>query len=293
LKLVRETNEITFRDWEEIMLSGQKQNAWKLPALLNLTLGGMGAGYYLIALLLILPHSADWTQSLVQTAMFKLLGPLLVIVGLLSLTVEAGHPFKSIYLLTNLRNSWMSREALAAGIFILAAGLDWLMPSPMLRCIAGLAALVFIIAQGMIVWRASGVFTWNTPVVPWFFLTCALLTGSGVMLLVSRIFSTSSWVSLPFVTVIIAISNSIVWLVYLKTPGEVFQRETKPLRQMSHIARTLGVGHALPIALLVIALTMPLPLVIPLAGAALIFGGVIQKSEFAFEASSMRSVMQK
>ena len=275
------------------MLSGQKQNAWKMPAVLNLTLGGMGAGYYLIALLLIVPHSADWTQSLAQAAMLKLLGPLLVCIGLLSLTVEAGHPFKSIYLLTNLRHSWMSREALAALVFILAAVLDWLTPGAILRGIAGLAALVFILAQGMIVWRASGVFTWNTPVVPWFFLTCALATGCGVMLVVGRVFSTSSWVSLSLVTVVITILNSIVWLVYLNTPGEVFQRETKPLRQMSHIARTLGVGHALPIALLLIALTMPMPFVIPVAGVALIFGGVIQKSEFAFEASTMRSVIQK
>jgi hypothetical protein len=98
---------------------------------------------------------------------------------------------------------------------------------------------------------------------------------------------------LPLVTVIIAILNSISWLVYLNTPGEVFQRETKPLRQMSHMARTLGVGHALPIVLLLIALTMPMPFVIPVAGVALIFGGVIQKSAFAFEASAMRSLIQK
>ncbi len=275
------------------MLSGQKQNAWKLPALLNLTLGGMGAGYYLIALLAILSPGAAGTQSLVQTAVFKLLGPLLVCIGLLSLTVEAGHPFKSIYLLTNLRHSWMSREALAALVFILAAVLDWLMPDAILRGIAGLAALVFILAQGMIVWRASGVFTWSTPVVPWFFLTCALATGSGVMLVVGRVFGTSAWVSLPLVTVIFTIVNSIVWLVYLSTPGEIFQRETKPLRQISHMARTLGVGHALPIALLLIAWAMPMPFVIPAAGLALIFGGVIQKSEFAFEAGTMRSMIRK
>ena len=275
------------------MLSGQKQNAWKIPAVLNLTLGGMGAGYYLIALLLIVPHSADWIQSLAQAALFKLLGPLLVCIGLLSLTVEAGHPFKSIYLLTNLRHSWMSREALAALVFILAAVLDWLTPGAILRGIAGLAALVFILAQGMIVWRASGVFTWNTPAVPWFFLTCALATGCGVMLVVGRVFSTSSWLSLPLVTVVITILNALVWLVYLNTPGEVFQRETMPLRHMSHMARTLGVGHALPVALLLIAWAMPLPFIVPVAGVALIFGGVIQKSEFAFQASTMRSLVQK
>ena len=140
------------------MESGHKQTSWKIPAVLNLTLGGMGAGFYLIALLLIFPpQGADMTQVFVQTAVFKLLGPLLVSVGLISLTTEAGHPLKSIYLLVNLRHSWMSREALAGGIFILAAGLDWLIPSLILKIIAASAAFVFILAQGMIVWRASGV----------------------------------------------------------------------------------------------------------------------------------------
>lgn len=275
------------------MLSGQKQDAWKLPALLNLTLGGMGAGQYLIGLLLSMPHSAHSAELLMQAALFKLLGPLLVLVGLVSLTIEAGHPSKSIYLLTNLRHSWMSREALAGVIFILAAALDWLMPGPMLRGIAGLAALAFILAQGMIVWRAQGVLTWNTLVVPWFFLTCALVTGSGVMLVVNRIFSIDSWVPLPLVAVIIALSNVLVWLVYLNTPGEGFQREIKPLHRMSHIAPTLGIGHALPIALLLLTMAMPLPFVIPVAGVALIFGGVIRKCVFALEASAMRSVIRK
>jgi phenylacetyl-CoA:acceptor oxidoreductase 26-kDa subunit len=274
------------------MLPGQKQNVWQLPAVLNLTLGGMGAGFYLITLLLILPQNADWTQSLAQTAVFKLLGPALVSLGLLSLTTEAGHPLNSIYLLTNLRYSWMSREALAGGIFILAAGLDWLMPNPVLQGIAALAGLVFIIAQGMMVWRASGVFTWSVPTVPWFFLTCGLATGSAVMLVVTAFLNANSWVSLPLATLTAAIANALVWTIYLSTPGEIFQRGIAPLRQTSHIALTLGVGHLLPIVLLFITLTMSLPLAIPIAGLALIVGGVVQKFAFAFEASAMRSVIR-
>ena len=166
------------------MEPSQKQKVWHLPAALNLTLGGMGAGFYLVTLLLILPESRGWAQSLMQAAVFKLLGPLLVIVGLLSLTTEAGQPVHSIYLLTNLRRSWMSRETLAAGIFIIAAVLDWLIPNPVLRSVASLAGFVFIIAQGMIVSRASSVITWNVQTVPFFFLTCGLATGSGLMFIV-------------------------------------------------------------------------------------------------------------
>ena len=266
----------------------EKQNVWQLPAVLNLTLGGIGAGFYLLSLFLIFPQSSEWTQSLAQTAATKLLGPFLVSVGLLSLTTEAGHPMKSIYLLRNLRYSWMSREALAAGVFILAAGLDWLLPSPILRGMAALAGLAFIISQGMIVWRASGVFTWTAAIVPWFFLTCGLATGGGLMLIVSTFFSWTSIASLPLVMMIIALANGLVWLMYLRTPGKVFQQDIAQLRQASHIAMTLGIGHLLPIILLILAAAVSLPLAQPIAGLALIFGGVMQKFAFSFQARVMR-----
>jgi DMSO reductase anchor subunit len=270
----------------------QKQNTWQLPAALNLTLGGMGAGFYLVTLLLTLPESSDWTQSLMQTAVFKLLGPVLVSVGLLSLTTEAGHPLHSIYLLTNLRRSWMSREALAGGIFIIAAGLDWLIPNPALRGVAVLAGLVFIVAQGMIVLRANSVITWNVPTVPLFFLTCGLATGSGLMLIVLSLFSAPSAMSLPLVGLVAAIANALVWAVYLHTPGEAFQRGIEPLRQLNSVALTIGVGHLLPIVLLIAALAMPQPLTVAAAGLALIFGGVRQKFGFAFKGRVMRSLVR-
>ncbi len=270
----------------------QKQSAWHLSAALNLTLGGMGAGFYLVTLLLILPESSSWTQSLMQTAVFKLLGPLLVGMGLLSLTTEAGQPVHSIYLLTNLRRSWMSREALAGVIFIVAAVLDWLVPNPVLRGIASLAGLFFIVAQGMIVSRASSVITWYAPIVALFFLTCGLATGSGLMLIVSSLFRVPSTVSLPLVGLVTAIANALVWYVYLRTPGEAFQRGIEPLRQPSNMALTIGVGHLLPIVLLIAALASPQPLTIAVAGLALIFGGVRQKFGLAFKASAVRSLVR-
>lgn len=274
------------------MEPSQKQNAWRLPAALNLTLGGMGAGFYLVTLLLVLPESSGWIQSLMQTAVFKLLGPVLVCLGLLSLTTEAGQPLHSIYVLTNLRRSWMSREALAGGIFIIAAGLDWLIPNPVLRGVAALSGLIFMVAQGMIVSRASNVITWNAPMVPLFFLTCGLATGSGLMLIVLSLFTAPSAISLPLVGSITALANALVWTVYLRTPGEAFQHGVEPLRQRNSVALTIGVGHLLPIVLLIAALAMPQPLTVAAAGLALIFGGVRQKFGFAFKGRAMRSLVR-
>jgi DMSO reductase anchor subunit len=216
----------------------------------------------------------------------------LVCLGLLSLTTDAGQPLHSIYLLTNLRRSWMSREALAGGIFIIAAGLDWLIPNPVLRGVAALSGLIFMVAQGMIVSRASNVITWNAPMVPLFFLTCGLATGSGLMLIVLSLFTAPSAISLPLVGLITALANALVWTVYLRTPGEAFQHGVEPLRQRNSVALTIGVGHLLPIVLLIAALAMPQPLTVAAAGLALIFGGVRQKFGFAFKGSTMRSLVR-
>ncbi len=224
-------------------------------------------------------------------AIYKLLGPALVAVGLVSLTFEAGRPVHSIYLLTNLRYSWMSREALAAGLFMVVAALDWLLPNPILQWIAAIAALAFIIAQGMMVLRAAGIVTWNVPSVPVFFLTCALASGCGLLLLVQSLsvspFTTGLWLA----ALAIALANALVWFVYLASPGDTFQRGIAPLRSLNSLLLTIGVGHLLPIFLLLTALLLALPALIPLAGLLLVVGGVLQKFGFAFEGSAQRSLL--
>jgi DMSO reductase anchor subunit len=271
------------------MGSVQKQSYWKLPALLNLTMGGMGAGYYLVALLIILPLGAEW----LPVAVFKLTGPILVGLGLLALTTEAGHPLKSIYLFVNLRHSWMSREALAGVLFLLAAGIDWMLPTPFLRMTAAAAGLVFILAQGMIVWRASGVITWNRPVVPWFFLTCGLNTGAGLLLAVNALFGLPSILPIPWAAGLLALINLGIWLIYINTPGESFQHGVAPLHEKQQLFITLGVGHIIPLTLLWIGGLLEMPVFQLVAGVGLVFGGVVQKVSFTFKAGTMRDVVRR
>jgi hypothetical protein len=94
------------------------------------------------------------------------------------------------------------------------------------------------------------------------------------------------------VTLLVALANGLIWIAYLNTPGEALQRGLAPIRQTSQIALALGAGHLLPVALLLITLIAPLPLAVPIAGLALIFGGAMQKYAFAFEGSAMRTVIR-
>jgi phenylacetyl-CoA:acceptor oxidoreductase 26-kDa subunit len=284
------------------LIAPQKQRVWKLPAVVNFSCGGIGTGFYLVGLALAQAPGADWLHALVRTAVFKLLGPALVGLGFLALTTEAGRPRRGINLFRHLRRSWMSRETLAAAIFIPAAGIDWLFPHPALRAVAVGAAFALMLCQGFIVYRARGVTAWNSAWMPLFFATSGLAAGSGLLLVVLSLYNAflapgiRAILPLPLVALVAAVLNAVVWAVYLATPDKGFQRATEALRRPGSIVRALGVGHLLPAALLAVVLSgnisgAPQLALEVVAGLALIYGGVSQKFGIIIEAGYLRPIV--
>lgn len=283
------------------LISAQRQRVWKVPAVVNFSCGGIGTGLYLVDLLLLQPPGPDWLQSLIRSAPIKLLGPVLVGFGFLALTSEAGRPMRGVNLFRHLRRSWMSRETLAAAIFIPAAGLDWLLPNPVLRAIAAAAALALLLCQGFIVYRARGVTAWNNPLMPVFFATSGFATGSGLAILMIALYNSAfaqgiqANIPLGLVGLVSAVLNGLVWLVYLRTTGDGFQKATVALRRPDRLALIIGVGHLLPVMLLAAGWFAGasggfLLFIQVLSGAALVFGGVSQKFGIIIEAGYLRPI---
>lgn len=283
------------------LISAQKQRVWRLPAVVNFSCGGIGTGLHLVGLLWPQAPVGDWLQSLVQSAPIKLLGPAVVALGFLALTTEAGRPMRGINLFRHLRRSWMSRETLAAAIFVPSAGLDWLFPNALLRAIAAAAAVALLLCQGFLVYRARGVTAWNSRLMPVLFVTSGLMAGSGLALVAvaayDGVFSHGIQAELPFrgVALIAAMLNAIIWFAYVRTPGDGFRRATAALRRQDWLALIFGVGHLLPILFLAGSSFAP-PSGAPrlfldaLAGAALVFGGVSQKFGIIIEAGYLRAI---
>jgi DMSO reductase anchor subunit len=195
----------------------------------------------------------------------------------------------------------MSRETLAAAIFLPAAGLDWLFPHPALRAAAAGAAVALMLCQGFIVYRARGVTAWNSALMPVLFATSGMSAGSGLALAALAFFNAffpriiQVVLPLPLVTVIGAMLNAVVWVIYLQTPDKGFQRATEALRRPGSLALTLGVGHLLPAILLAAALVGNVAggtqqVVAVVAGLALIFGGVNQKFGVIISAGYLRAI---
>ena len=278
------------------LIPAQKQTVWRWPAVINFSLGGMGAGLYLWGLLLTWVRGEWWTTPFAFVPLaLKVGGPLLVALGLLSLTHEAGRPLRGYNLWRHVRRSWMSREAVAAGIFIPLAGLDWLFPHPLLRGIAGLAALFFMIAQGFIPYRGRGVTAWYVPHVPVMFVTSGPMTGFGLLVMTSAVADFTIPPPLWGLGVFFILANLGVWLHYLQQPEDAFQRAVATLRAPTAMFWVVGVGHMLPLIVLgtlgLIDRDGSLLRILALVGgAALLLGGTLQKMYLILEAGYLRAI---
>jgi phenylacetyl-CoA:acceptor oxidoreductase subunit 2 len=279
------------------LVRSKKQKVWGWPGVVNFILGGMAAGFYLLSSLVTIPQSG--TLGLPQSVGFKLLAPVLVSLGFLALTTEAGWPLRGRHLFRHLRRSWMSRETLAGVLFVLAAVLDWLFPHPILWILAAAAAMGLMISHGFIVYRVRGVTAWNVPFIPLFFLTSGFATGSGLVLL-AALGKLTLGMGPVVIGLICVVLDLVVWLLYLHWSGDVaFREATEALRRPNSLIFTVGIGHLLPILLLLLLLVAPgigarvglERIVAALAGLAMIAGGMSQKAGIIRKAGYLRGIV--
>jgi formate-dependent nitrite reductase membrane component NrfD len=154
-------------------------------------LGGMGAGIYTAGFIVGLISDLRWVAV---TGM--VLGPVLVILGLICLLLEAGAPLQARRLLSGLPTSWMSRGGLTQVLFIIF-GLIYAVPglwfSGWLSSGAGITvgsiglALALTIAtyHGIVLNESKAIPLWSSSVLPLLSLFTALCTGLGLLMLIS------------------------------------------------------------------------------------------------------------
>jgi DMSO reductase anchor subunit len=225
-----------------------RQRSWGWLAVLSSSLGGAGTGLYLIGSLLSILRPSISDQD--QFVSFQILAPVIVCCGFLALSIEAKRPMRAYRLFNLFSGSWMSIESVAGGIFIFTAVSNWFFPSFVL-CIATVsAALIFMISQGFIVYRAVAVTAWNVCLIPVIFVTSGFMTSCGLVLLNTR-FHSGMDTLLMVIFLICIFLNSIVWLLYLYGyHDDDFQEAIRFLRRPVMVLVILGIGHFIPFILL-------------------------------------------
>jgi formate-dependent nitrite reductase membrane component NrfD len=269
------------------MIPAQRQGLWGWPAVVNFALGGLGAGWYVVAVL-----AAGFERSAGVTAA-SWAAPLLVLAGFAAVAAEAGRPLRGPRVLTRLRTSWMSRELLVGIAFVLLVAADLAFPLRLHRAQAGGAAVLLALAQGFIVRRARGVTAWDVPLMPLLFLLSALVSGAGAHLLVEAAAGRPPVPTLVGAVLALVVVAFVAWARYLVWSSEgSYMRAVAPLREGRSVLVIDGAGYGLPLLLGLVALAAPAVAGPPLAlaGALLIAGQVYAKARLILAAGQLRPI---
>lgn len=269
------------------LIPPQRQRLWGWPAVVHFVLGGLGAGWYAIALL------AAGLERSPAVAVASWAAPALVLAGFAAVASEAGRPLRGLRVLMRVRTSWMSRELALGATFVLLVVLDLTLRLWWCRALALLAALLLAVAQGFILRRARGVPAWDVPLMPALFLVSALLSGGGAWLAVETLGGRpiGPWRLGALLALVVA--GFAAWTRYLNWSSDrVFVRAVAPLQERRVAAAIEQFGYAVPLVLGLVALAIPgvAGLLLALAGLSLIAGQVNAKARLILLVGQLRPI---
>jgi DMSO reductase anchor subunit len=270
-----------------VMLPARPQALWGWPAVANFALGGLGAGWYIVALL------ASGLERSPGVMAASWAAPVLVLAGFAAVAGEAGRPLRGPRVLRRLWTSWMSRELLIGIAFVLLVAADLAFPLRLHRAQALVAAGLLAMAQGVILRRARGIPAWDVPIMPVLFVLSALLSGTGAYLLVEAAAGRPPGPPVVAAVLALVVASFVAWDRYLVGSAEpAFLQAVATLRQGRSALVIDGGGYGLPFLLGLLALAAPAaagPL-LALAGALLVVGQVYAKGRLIRAAGQLRPI---
>lgn len=162
------------------------QEVWGPLVAWDLFLAGAGAAAYLIAV--IVGFMGEKYRAVERMGVF--LGPPLVGAGALILVLDLGQPTRFTLAFLNPTSSIMSIGTIFITTFLVLGAIHWLlqllkkdMRLPWLGALNCLFALGTMSYTGLLLGVLKAIPFWNTPALPVLFITSALATGAGAILL--------------------------------------------------------------------------------------------------------------
>ena len=232
------------------LIPARPQTLWGVPAVVNFALGGTGAGLYVAAAI-----AAGFLASPILT-IASWLAPALVLAGFVAVATEAGRPLRDLRVLARVATSWMSRELWIGGAFIALAAGEFVMPGSAQRLFAAAAAVMLVLAQGLILRRAQGIAAWSVPPLRLVFLQSALTAGAGLLVLIDAAVGTPPGRGILDAVLGLLLFAALVWLAFITWSGEAFAEATRCLREGTPALVIFGGGYVAPF--LLFTLTMAL-----------------------------------
>lgn len=217
------------------------QQHWDWKAAGNFMCGGAGSALFaFVAIAALLGISLPWV-GLVALA--------LIAAGLLLILLKIGRPWRALNVLRQPQRSWMAREAWIAVVLFPAALLGlWLDSAPWIA-VAGVAALLFLHAQGMILRESKGIPVWREPLVVPLIVATGLAEGAGLFLVALQFVALPASLNIAVAAGVTALAlvRQIAWRAYFAA-----------IVQSGAPARSLDCLSGLRIELLLLGLVQPI-----------------------------------
>lgn len=277
-------------------LVGKLQTFWDWRAAMNWCFGGLASGFAIVSWIMYLTGGlpAD------QLRWHNFGAAVLMSIGLFFVFLKIGRKFRFWRAISRPHTSWMTRELYAVAVFFPAVLAGMFLDNPAIYAVAGLSAAAFLWCQAKILHMAKGIPAWRAPSIPAMIVATGLLEGFGLLLGLGAIeawqvatgFGLRPWgIELPQVFPLIGIAlilaNAALWRMYR---GTARANGIPPLSR-DVLARTSpvlhGLGHAVPLALLVGAIVFQDINVVLFgtAGVLMIAGGLFWKFMIVARAS--------
>jgi hypothetical protein len=148
----------------------------------------------------------------------------------------------------------MARETIAGFGFLLAAGLNLIIPNLLFIWLALLAAVFFLISQSLMPYRSLGVGGWRAAAVPALFAAASFASGVGLVLLSPPLPMEAAIYLARIIGMPLAVLNAAIWVHY------VYRSQVSPpeslfvLKQKQSLLLVLGGGMILPFSLILVVL---------------------------------------
>jgi len=270
----------------------ERQTAFGWLPTADIFLGGVGGGLFLVSFIL---HFMNIQRSLTSTGV--LLGPILVLAGVLFLAADLGNKSK-FYRLFLKSSSWISRGSwilTAFIIFSLVYSFSVFIPIAWPRSIINLVGILAAICSVLVITYPGFLFGvmksipfWNTPALPMLFFLSSLYSGTAILLILAPFFTGIPGQEMIFTVQVLFIIEifliliqmlALLSLVGIARHGDVSVKESLRLLQTPlYITLVLITGIVIPLGLLFFGLgtinAAYIPSIAIASGALVLVGGV-------------------
>lgn len=223
------------------------QTCWDWRAAGNFMFGGTGGALVFMAAIASFPTSPPLSLGLIALTLVGL--------GLFSVWLEIGRPWRFLHVFFHPQTSWMTREGSVAVVLFVLTFIGIVFKATLIMGIAGIAGLGFLFCQGQMLKASKGIPSWREPTIVRLIIVTGLCEGTAILLFLSLQHNIPLLLNLA--CLIFLATRIYCWVIYRNNLGT----SKAPAATISALGRIhsthIIAGNLIPAILIILSIAMP------------------------------------